>query len=117
MQNLTKREIVQKIYNTKPECRNGSVLQNDVKDIVQMTLDTIVESLSKGQNVELRNFGVLEVQIRKPRVGRNPTMPENDVMIPTRAIVKFKSGKELKAALKNLDLSIVEKSKESRARK
>ena len=85
--------------------------------MVQKTLDYIAEDLIAGNTIELRNFGVLEVQIRKPRVGRNPTMPENDVMIPKRAIVKFKSGKELKAALKNLDLSIVEKSKESRARK
>ena len=117
MQNLTKREIVQKIYTEKPECRNGSVLQNDVKDIVQKTLDIIVESLSEGRNVELRNFGVLEVQVRKPRVGRNPTKPQNDVVIPKRAIVKFKSGKELKAALKNLDLGLVEQSKKARARK
>ena len=117
MQNLTKREIVQQIYMEKPECRNGSVLQNDVKDVVQKTLDIIVESLSNGRNVELRNFGVLEVQVRKPRVGRNPTKPQNDVLIPKRAIVKFKSGKELKAALKKLDLGLVEKSKMSRARK
>ncbi|MBO6103122.1 MAG: integration host factor subunit beta [Opitutales bacterium] len=115
--NLTKREIVQKIYTTMPECLDGAVLQNDVKQIVQMTLDIILDSLSKGRNVELRNFGVLEVQVRKPRVGRNPTMPENDVVIPKRAIVKFKSGKELKAALKKLDLGIVESAKKSRARK
>ena len=73
--------------------------------------------LVKGRNVELRNFGVFEVQIRKPRVGRNPTKPADDVVIPKRAIVKFKAGKELKAALKKLDLSIVEKSKAARARK
>lgn len=117
MQNLTKREIIQKIYTTKAECRTGSVLQNDVKDIVQQTLDIIVESLSNGRNVELRNFGVLEVQVRKPRVGRNPTKPADDVMIPKRAIVKFKSGKELKAALKKLDLGVVETAKQSRSRK
>ncbi len=117
MQNLTKREIIQKIYNDKDECRKGSILQNDVKDIVQRTLDIMTESLAEGRNIELRKFGVLEVQVRKPRVGRNPTQPEQDVVIPKRAIVKFKAGKELKAALKNLDLSVVEESKASRARK
>jgi len=117
MQNLTKRDIVQEIYNTKKECVDGTIRQNDVKDIVQSTLSIISESLSKGRNVELRNFGVLEVQVRKPRVGRNPTRPQNDVVIPKRAIVKFKSGKELKAVLKKLDLSVVEVSKASRARK
>ena len=108
---MTKRDLVVKI------ARETGFIQNDVAEVVQKTLDYIAEDLIAGNTIELRNFGVLEVQIRKPRVGRNPTMPENDVMIPKRAIVKFKSGKELKAALKNLDLSIVEKSKESRARK
>ena len=117
MQNLTKREIVQEIYKEKEECRDGRILQNDVKDIVQRTLDILAASLAKGRNVELRNFGVFEVQVRKPRVGRNPTKPANDVVIPKRAIVKFKAGKELKADLKKLDLSVVEKSKASRARK
>lgn len=117
MQNLTKREIVQKIYQDKEECRRGDILQNDVKDIVQRTLDILSASLAQGKNVELRNFGVLEVQVRKPRVGRNPTKPDHDVVIPKRAIVKFKAGKELKAALKKLDLSIVEESKAARARK
>lgn len=117
MQNLTKREIVQQIYKEKEECRTGNILQNDVKDIVHRTLDILLESLSKGRNVELRNFGVLEVQVRKPRVGRNPTKPDKDVVIPKRAIVKFKAGKELKVALKKLDLSTVEASKASRARK
>ena len=117
MQNLTKREIIQKIYNDTDECRRGSILQNDVKDIVQRTLDIMTESLAQGRNIELRKFGVLEVQVRKPRVGRNPTQPEQDVVIPKRAIVKFKAGKELKALLKDLDLSLVEESKAARARK
>lgn len=117
MQNLTKREIVQQIYKEKKECQQGEILQNDVKDIVHRILDILLVSLAQGRNVELRNFGVLEVQVRKPRVGRNPTNPDKDVVIPKRAIVKFKAGKELKAALKKLDLSLVEKSKQARARK
>ena len=117
MQNLTKREIVQQIYQDKKECREGEILQNNVKDIVQRTLDILAQSLAEGRNVELRNFGVFEVQVRKPRIGRNPTRPDNDVVIPKRAIVKFKAGKELKAALKKIDLSLVERNKAARARK
>jgi DNA-binding protein HU-beta/integration host factor subunit alpha len=54
--------------------------------------------------VELRNFGVLEVQRRKARIGRNPNKPETEVVIPERAVVKFKSGKILKQLLKKLDV-------------
>jgi len=53
----------------------------------------------------LRNFGVLEVQVRKQRVGRNPNKPEAEVIIPQRAVVKFKAGKILKQQLKKLDLT------------
>ena len=72
------------------------------------SLDAIGEALLQGRNVELRNFGVFEVQVRKARVGRNPNKPEKDVVIPRRAVVKFKAGKELKAGLKKLDLDKTE---------
>ena len=60
---------------------------------MQKTLDNINKA-GFGMNVELRNFGVFEVQIRKSRVGRNPNKPETDVMIPRRAVVKFKAEKK-----------------------
>ena len=98
--NLTKREIVLSIF----EKTAGEIQQNHIRDTVQMTLDAIGDALLHGRNVELRNFGVFEVQVRKARVGRNPNKPETDVVIPRRAVVKFKAGKELKAGLKQLDL-------------
>jgi len=73
-----------------------------------MTLDVIARALAQGRNVELRNFGVFEVQVRKSRIGRNPNKPEKDVVIPKRAVIKFKSGKELKAELKKIDLGVIE---------
>ncbi len=96
--NLTKRDIVLNIYD-----RTGFA-QKEVREVVQLTLDSIAEALSKGRNVELRNFGVFEVQVRKLRIGRNPNKPEKDVIIPKRAVIKFKAGKELKGDLKRLDL-------------
>ena len=45
--------------------------------------------------------------MRKSRIGRNPNKPEKDVVIPKRAVIKFKSGKELKAELKKLDLNVL----------
>ena len=68
----------------------------------------IAESLAKGDKVELRNFGVFEVKIRKARVGRNPNRPETDVPIPARAMVKFKAGKEMRADVLKLPTSKVD---------
>ena len=99
--NLTKREIVQNIYES------ADYNHKDVTEIVQKTLDNINKALTSGMNVELRNFGVFEVQIRKSRVGRNPNKPETDVLIPRRAVVKFKAGKEMKAGLSKLDLDSI----------
>ena len=72
-----------------------------------MTLDIVLDALVEGRNVELRNFGVFEVQKRKARVGRNPNRPETDVVIPTRAVVKFKAGKVLKSRIKEIDLDTI----------
>lgn len=96
-QNLTKRDIVLQIY------QKTGLPQKDIREAVQLTLDAIADSLAAGNNVELRNFGVFEVQVRKARIGRNPNKPETDVVIPTRAVVKFKAGKVLKERMKELD--------------
>jgi nucleoid DNA-binding protein len=82
-------------------------VQQQVLDVVQKTLDHISQSLAKGDTVELRNFGVFEVKVRKARIGRNPNSPETDVPIPERSIVKFKPGKEMREAVSLLPPSPV----------
>ena len=93
---MTKRDLVVRISE------ETGLVQQDVLDIVQRTLDYIAEAVSKGTKVELRNFGVFEVKVRKARVGRNPNSPAADVPIPPRAVVKFKPGKEMREAVLKL---------------
>lgn len=100
MANLTKRDLVVRISN------ETGMIQKDALKVIQRTLDHLVESLSNGQAVELRNFGVFEVKLRKARVGRNPKRPEYDVPISSRAVVKFKAGKEMKAQVMKLSKTI-----------
>ena len=88
---LTKRELVIRISEETGK------LQHEVFDVIQKTLDCIAEALARGDRVELRNFGVFEVQVRKARIGRNPRSPARQVTIPERAIVKFKAGKEMRS--------------------
>lgn len=96
--NLTKKDIVSNIYD------KTNFPQKEIRETVQLTLDAIQKALVDGKNVELRNFGVFEVQIRKARVGRNPNQPETDVIIPKRAVIKFKAGKELRAGLNSMNI-------------
>ena len=98
---LTKRDLVTRIST------DTDVHQQKVQDVVQKTLDQISEALAKGDNVELRNFGVFEVKVRKARIGRNPNAPATDVPIPERCVVKFKPGKEMRAEVLKLAPQVV----------
>jgi nucleoid DNA-binding protein len=93
---LTKRDLVLRISE------DTEMPQQQVFDIVQRTLDEIVISLAKGEKVELRNFGIFEVRVRKARIGRNPSEPEIKVPIPERSVVKFKAGKEMRLGVGKL---------------
>src|SRR5438309_11308655 len=93
---MTKRDLVVRISE------ETGLVQQQVLDVVQKTLDYISDAVAKGQTVELRNFGVFEVKVRKARIGRNPNAPETDVPIPQRSVVKFKPGKEMREAVLKL---------------
>lgn len=90
---MTKKDIVMKVSN------DTNVAQIDVKKVVQKTLDAVVESLERGETVELRNFGVFKVKSRRGRIGRNPRTGE-EVQVPEKKVVVFKPGLVLKAKVK-----------------
>ena len=94
---MTKRDLVVKI------AREINLNQSKVAETVQKTLDYIAEELIAGRTIELRNFGVFEIKVRKSRKGRNPNEPEHEVVIPERTVVKFRAGKELKDAVEKLN--------------
>jgi nucleoid DNA-binding protein len=92
---MTKRELVVRIS------KETNIIQEDVYTVIQKTLDYITEGLANGDHVEFRDFGVFDVTVRKPRIGRNPHKPEETVQIPARKVVKFKPGKKMKDIVLN----------------
>jgi DNA-binding protein HU-beta/integration host factor subunit alpha len=90
---LTKRDLVTQIS------KETGITQLQVFDIVQRTLDGIINALESGKHVEFREFGVFQITERKARIGRNPNKPENIVVIPVRKVVKFKPGKRMRQML------------------
>ncbi len=82
---VTKKDIVMRVSN------ETNLTQQDVKKIVQKTLDIILESLERGDTVELRNFGVFKVKVRRGRIGRNPRTGQ-EVAVPEKKVVVFKPG-------------------------
>lgn len=93
---MTKRELVARI------AAETDLHQEQVGTVVQKTLDYIADKLAAGRSIEIRNFGIFEVVVRKERKGRNPNKPEHEVTIPERAIVKFRAGKDLKERVESL---------------
>ena len=90
---MTKKEIILRI------AQETGLKQIHVKDVVQRTFDLIVERLSAGEKIELRNFGILKVKTRKGRVGRNPRTGDS-VSIPDKKVVRFKPGMKMKLDVK-----------------
>jgi DNA-binding protein HU-beta/integration host factor subunit beta len=85
---VTKKEIVKQISE------RISLTQLKTKDIVQQTFDAIVDTLIEVGRIELRNFGVFEVKLRKARKARNPRTGER-VDVEPKKVVTFKPGKEM----------------------
>ncbi len=94
---VTKRDLATRVrLSLKPDFK---LQQAHVAEVVTRTLDVIRDALVNGDTVELRNFGVFKIEIRKERIGRNPKNPSVDIQIPARKVVKFRSGKEMKEQL------------------
>ena len=90
---MRKRDIVLKIS------QETGIKQVVVKEVVQRTFDTILDSLREGKRIELRNFGVFQLKVRKRRIGRNPKTGEV-VPVPERKTVVFKPGLDMKQTIK-----------------
>jgi len=93
---MTKKDIVLEIAE-RPELTQ--LTQVEIKRVVQSALEHIIESLSKGQTIELRNFGVFKVKTRKGRMARNPKTGQK-VAVPDRKVVVFRPGLMMKKKVK-----------------
>jgi DNA-binding protein HU-beta len=67
--------------------------------IVEAAAEMITEELKKGGEVTIAGFGQFTSKERKGRIGVNPRTKEK-ITIPPIRVPKFKSGKNLKEALK-----------------
>ena len=72
--------------------------KKDAEKVVNATMDTITESLVKGDKVNVSGFGIFEVKAREARVGRNPRTKET-IQIPATKLPAFKASKTLKDAV------------------
>lgn len=72
--------------------------KKDAEKAVSAFVDTVVETVAKGDKVALVGFGTFESRKRPARVGRNPRTKET-IKIPAATAPAFKAGKAFKDAV------------------
>jgi integration host factor subunit beta len=86
---MTKAELIEEVSKVVEMTRKDS------ETIVETIFDSIVNSLHKGEKIEIRGFGSFRTRQRQPRVGRNPKTGSR-VEVPSKRIPYFKPSKELR---------------------
>jgi nucleoid DNA-binding protein len=87
---MNKDEIVKAIQAMKFKVSKG-----DIKRVINVFMNTIIDTVSKGDKVIIKNFGTFTLRKRKERVGRNPKTNQQ-VIIPEHYVLVFQPSKNLK---------------------
>lgn len=91
---MTKQEFVNEVAT------KSGLSSRDAARAVDAFLDSITDSLRKGEEVAFTGFGKFTTQHRAERQGVNPRNPGEKVTIPAATVPKFSAGSQLKAAVK-----------------
>ena len=79
--------------------QKSGLTRKDADKVVASVLESITETLASGEKVSLVGFGTFEVKERAAHQGINPSTKE-PMQIPASKSPVFKSGKQLKDAVK-----------------
>jgi integration host factor subunit beta len=86
---MTRAELVEDVAHQANLTRKQSEV------IVEAVFTSILDSLRRGDKIELRGFGSFRIRQRRSRSGRNPKTGAG-VLVPPRKVPYFKPGKELR---------------------
>lgn len=85
---MVKLDIVNHIVNRTGMHRTAA------EQAVEAVLESIKQSLARGERVEFRGFGIFEPRPRKTGIGRNPRSGAQVPISPGKSI-RFRPGKGL----------------------
>ena len=85
---MSKKEFVDAYAKATGETKKRS------EELVNQFLETVEETLLKGDSVQFVGWGTFEVKERAARTGINP-QTKKEIKIPAKNVVKFKVGKKL----------------------
>ncbi len=86
---MNKAELVNKVSD------EVGLSKRETQKVVDAIIETIGDTLSRGEKVTLVGFGTFRVRGRKARRGVNPQTGES-IQIPAKKVPKFTPGKGLR---------------------
>lgn len=98
---MNKSDLVAKLINNF-----NDIPGKDISDSVNLIIETMSNSLSNNQRIEVRGFGSFSLHYKAPRKAHNP---KTGVKVITDAKYNphFKPGKDLKERVNNSKAKIV----------
>jgi integration host factor subunit alpha len=89
----TRADLLDAVYASCP-----TLSRAQAKQIFEMTLEEITDTLVRGETVKLRSFGLFLVRAKRERIGRNPRTGV-EVPITPRRVLTFRPSPVLCASV------------------
>ncbi len=92
---IVKSKLLKQLSKNYP-----NFLKKDLEKFTDIILKEIIQTLKRGERVELRGFGIFSSKVQKARISRNPKTGEK-VNTNEKKTINFKMSKELFKKLNN----------------
>jgi integration host factor subunit beta len=92
----TKSDLIDAIYDS------SGINRQDIKKVIDLTMQNLKDAIAGGNVVELRGFGTFEVRTRKGRSGARNPRTGDVVTVKSHGVPYWKPGRDLKREVWNL---------------
>jgi DNA-binding protein HU-beta len=92
---MNKAQLIDKLYHDVE-----GLNKKQAEKMLDVLTNTIIEELKNDREVTITGFGTFLSRVRYARGGVNPQKPNERITIPAVKVAKFKTGYNLKQALK-----------------
>ncbi len=90
---MTKDELINAVHDSLRTTHCRHLGKDEIKTVVEHTLDTIKGTVHEGEDVTLRGFGYFKAKQRKAKTARNISAGTT-IELPARKVVAFKPSKD-----------------------
>ncbi len=92
---MNKAQLVEKLHKEV-----DGISKKQAEKMINVLTNTIIDELKNDNQVTIAGFGTWLSKVRYARGGVNPQKPNEKITIPEVKVAKFKTGYNLKQALK-----------------